>query len=139
MMWWRPSLLTFSSSIYIIPFFIGLRNGFPIPIVVGLGLATLTSQIYHGSYELKAIRDIIRPIDIWVCHTVVVMHIYYALTICVRQWTLNILTMYGSILYSAVTYWIMDLSRSYNWHAILHIVSGIGSIMFFSERQCMST
>lgn len=101
-----------------------------------MGLATTTSQIYHGSYEVPKIRDIARPIDIAVCHSVVIMHVYYALTYCAKRWSFNFACMYLSILYSVVTYWILDLSKSTKWHAVLHIISGIGSTLFFLEPSC---
>jgi hypothetical protein len=136
MCWWKPSLLTITSLVYIVPFFIGIWRDYPTPMIMGMGMSITTSQVYHGFYESKTIRDIARPIDMIVCHNVVLMHIYYALTYCKAWMSFNFAMMYSSILYAAATYWLLDLSQSDTWHAILHIVSGIGSTMFFLEQSC---
>ena len=132
---YKPNILCYSSLIYIVPFLLSIVNTFPVYLSVGVGASVVCSQLCHGFYHDPGWRAILRPIDMVVCHSVVVMHVWVANTVCSNPFTWNIIVMYVSIAYAAMTYWVLGKSTSYAWHVALHLITGMGSTAFMLGPQ----
>lgn len=127
---WRPKLLCCTALIYILPFLLSIKNSFPLYFSVGLGASVICSEFYHGWYDDLQWRRFLKPIDMTICHVVVLMHVWIAHTVCLDPFTWNIFMLYACIAYAIITYWMIGLSVSNTWHAVLHLVTGFGSTCF---------
>lgn len=138
---WRPTLLGLTSLIFIIPFLLSLyRKGCPSYLSVNLGASVICSQIYHGFYHHERFRAVFKPIDMAVCHLAIVLFVWTSLHYCTYVLTSRyVLGMYSTILYAALTYWVMDMSQSDFWHAVLHVITGLGASYYFLDPYCFAS
>lgn len=124
-------LLNITSFLYIFPLFQAWKVNHTCTFRYGMGCIIIMSQIYHSTYHPLA-----KVLDMTLVHYMVVYHIWSALYCGVLTW--KVLLMYLAILYSGLSFWILKLSRQNDWyHAVIHLVTTIGSYLYISEQLCI--
>eukprot|EP00899_Mesostigma_viride_P018617 jgi/Mesvir1/26757/Mv20533-RA.1 len=124
-------LLNYTSLLFLAPLVEAWRIEHTLVMRYGMVAIAVMAQVYHSTYHPVA-----RGVDMGIVHFMVMYSLWCA-AIC-EVWTWKVMLLFGSIAYSATSYWILRLSHEGDvWHAFLHVVMSAGSYSFISEPICI--
>lgn len=127
----KLKLLNLTSLLYIVPFLQAWSVHHDPVFRYGLGGILVTSQIYHATHHPISLM-----VDLALVHFMVTYHVWYALYCRVFTW--RICFMYGAIVYSGISFWILRLSKQNDlYHAVIHVLTCMGSYFLLSEPLCI--